>query len=93
MEETENEFDSEEGARVNVSLCHEIGSVPFVEEEVGSGDNHWSTSEAFVRSRRSWKVRIWMYISVRMAVRGPQKVEVGFIFLLCIILIFSYRLV
>jgi hypothetical protein len=58
LEETGNEFESGEGARVNVSPCHEIGSVPFVEEEAGSGDNHWSTSEAFVRSRRSWKMRI-----------------------------------
>jgi hypothetical protein len=44
---------SDEGSRVKVSHCHEISSVGFVEEEVGSGDSHTSTSEAFVRSTRS----------------------------------------
>ncbi len=58
LEETEDDFESAEGARVNVSHCNEIGSVAFVEAEVGSGDSHCSTSEAFVRSKRSWNVRI-----------------------------------
>ena len=59
LEENEDDFESAEGARVNVSHCNEIGSVAFVEEEVGSGDSHCSTSKAFVRSKRSWKVRIY----------------------------------
>jgi hypothetical protein len=43
LEETEDDFEADEGARVNVSHCHETGSVAFAEEEVASGDNHWST--------------------------------------------------
>jgi hypothetical protein len=40
LEETEDDFESAEGARVNVSHCNEIGSVAFVEAEVGSGYSH-----------------------------------------------------
>ncbi len=36
----------------------EVGSVAFGEEEVGSGVTHRSTSETFVKSRRSLKVCI-----------------------------------
>ena len=54
LEDTEDDFESAEGARVNVSHCNAIGSVAFVEAEVGSGDSHCSTSETFVRSKRSW---------------------------------------
>ena len=60
---------------VNVSHCHEIGSVPFVKEDVWSGDSHRIRSEVFVRSRRSSKVCMFEIgcLSRRNKVRAKQK--------------------
>ena len=58
----ENDVDDEsqslEQTEESDADAREVGSVAFGDEEVGSGVTHRSTSETFVKSRRSLKVCI-----------------------------------
>ncbi len=53
-----DESESLEETKESDADAGEVGSVAFGEEEVGSGVTHRSTSETFVKSRRSLKVCI-----------------------------------